>query len=85
MKNIVILLIAGMLTAPLCGQKLLTRAEQSDFQSTSTYGEVMQFMTRLTEKNVHARMDYFARSIEGRDLPLVIIADPLPPSWAAFS
>jgi len=79
-----ILLIAGMLTAPLCGQKVLTRAELSDFQSTSTYEEVMQFMTALTKTNAHARMDYIARSIEGREVPLVIIADPLPPSYAAL-
>lgn len=81
MKNLLILALAGMLSAPLCGQKLLTTAERSDYESTSTYGEVIQFMHTLTAENDLARMEYFARSIEGRDLPLVILANPMPSSY----
>jgi hypothetical protein len=80
MKYTLLLVLSGMLIAPLYGQELLTTAERSDYQSTSTYEEVIQFMNALTKNNDYARMDYFARSVEGRDVPLVIIADPLPSS-----
>lgn len=82
MKYTLIIILAALFTAPLCGQKALTTAERSDYRSTSTYAEVIQFMKMLTETNDHARMEYFARSIEGRDIPLVIIADPMPSSYA---
>jgi hypothetical protein len=38
-------------------------------------------MHTLVKKNDHARLEYFARSIEGRDVPLVILADPMPTSY----
>lgn len=38
-------------------------------------------MHALTEQYDHVRMDFFARSIEGRGLPLMIIADPMPESF----
>ena len=81
MKYKLIIVLFGMLPATLCGQQLLTTAERSDYRSTSTYEEVLLFMNALIKKNDHARMDYFARSIEGRDVPLVIIADPMPSSF----
>jgi len=82
MKYKLIIVFFGMLSATLCGQQLLTTAERSDYRSTSTYEEVLLFMNALIKNNDHARMDYFARSIEGRDVPLVIIADPMPSSFA---
>ena len=81
MKHLLIFIFAGILSSPLWGQKLLTTAERSDYKSTSTYGDVIKFMNNLTEKNDHAKMEFFARSIEGRDVPLVIIADPMPSSY----
>lgn len=80
-KYTITLLFAVLSTSILCGQLLLTTAERSEYQSTSTYDEVIEFMTTLTQNHPHARMEYFARSIEGRDLPLVILADPLPASY----
>lgn len=74
------LIIFTMLLSPLYGQSLLTTAERSGYQNTSGYEEVMAFMNTLTKKHKHVRMEYFARSIEGRDIPLAIIADPMPVS-----
>ncbi len=75
------LLLQVLSSAILFGQQLLTTAERSDYQSTSNYGEVIEFMTTLTQNHPNARIEYFARSIEGRDLPLVILADPMPASY----
>jgi len=80
-KKIFSLVVAAIFSASLWGQQLLTTAERTDYKSTSTYGEVIQFMKTLTQNHSQARLEYFARSIEGRDLPLVIIADPMPASY----
>lgn len=61
---------------------LLTTAESSNYKSTSTYEEVMEFVSQLTQESELIRMETMATSVEGRDLPLLIIADPLPESPA---
>jgi hypothetical protein len=61
--------------------ELLTTAEKSNFESTSTYEEVIQFIETLEKSSDNLRVEKIARSIEGRDIPLMIIADPLPISY----
>ncbi len=58
--------------------ELLTTAEKSNYESTSTYEEVIQFIETLEKSSDNLRIEKIARSIEGRDIPLMIIADPLP-------
>lgn len=81
MKYTLLTLLFYLIVVPLYGQKLLTTAESSNYHSTSSYGEVIDFMNVLTNEGDHARMVYIARSIEGRDVPLMIIADPMPSSY----
>ena len=57
--------------------EILTTAEKSDYASTSTYQDVMQFIHSL-ENSPILKTDYFATTVEGKELPLLIIADPLP-------
>lgn len=59
---------------------LLTTAEKSDYKSTSTYAEVMEFIDDLLEQSDLIKMETMSTSTEGRDVPLLIIADPLPES-----
>ncbi len=59
---------------------LLTTAETSDYKSTSTYDDVMRFVDELLQQSNLIKMETLATSTEGRDVPLLVIADPLPAS-----
>lgn len=60
--------------------KLLTVAEKSEFKSTSDYNDVMSFIEQLKKSSKLLRVESIATSVEGRDVPLLIIGDPLPKS-----
>jgi hypothetical protein len=74
------LLIFGLVTAAQ-GQ-LLTVAESSGFKSTSDYDDVMRFIDQLQRSSKYVRVENVATSIEGRNVPLLIIGKPLPKSPA---
>jgi hypothetical protein len=58
--------------------RFLTTAESSDFKSTSDYDDVMGFIGQLKKTSKYIRVETIAKSIEGRDIPLLIIGNPLP-------
>lgn len=60
--------------------KLLTIAEQSDFKSTSNYQDVMSFIDGLKKSSPYVRIEKMGTTAEGRDIPLIIIANPIPKS-----
>jgi murein tripeptide amidase MpaA len=60
--------------------KLLTRAESTDYTSTSLYSDVMVFISQLKKSSENLTVETIARSTEGRDIPLLIIGRPLPGS-----
>ncbi len=60
---------------------LQTTAEKSNYESTSTYADVIQFIQTLEKSCDILRIEEFAQSTEGRDIPLMVIADPLPASY----
>jgi len=57
---------------------LLTKAESSDYKATSDYSEVMSFIGELLKSSNHIRVENIARSVNGLEIPLLIIADPMP-------
>ena len=57
---------------------LLTKAESSDYKSTSDYSDVTNFIGELLKLSKHIRVENIASSNEGREIPLLIIADPMP-------
>jgi hypothetical protein len=59
---------------------LLTTAESSNFESTSRYEEVINFINDLKKHSKNFRIESLATSTEGRNLPLMIIGNPLPKS-----
>jgi len=59
---------------------LQTVAEESGFKSTSNYIDVMTFIEKLKNSSENVRIERIAESIEGRDIPLLIIGNPLPES-----
>lgn len=56
----------------------LTTAEKTDYQSTSTYQDVINFGYELSKSSPYIRLETIATSAEGRDIPLWVIANPLP-------
>jgi len=68
-----------VITSSLNSQEsLLTVAEKSDFKSTSDYQDVAVFIDRLVKSSPRIRVESIGTSIEGRDIPMLIIGDPLP-------
>lgn len=59
---------------------LLTTAEKSGFRSTSDFDEVMSFIERLKTSSPCIRVESIGTSVEGRDIPLIILGNPLPRS-----
>ncbi|MBN2279288.1 MAG: M14 family metallopeptidase [Candidatus Marinimicrobia bacterium] len=64
----------------LLAQQLLTVAESSDYLRTSTYEEVKSFIRQLQKQYANIAVETMGTTVEGRDIPLMIIADPLPAS-----
>lgn len=71
-----------MLSVPdLQGQiKFQTVAEKSDFKSTSNYADVRDFIDHLRKSSHYIRIETMATTTEGREVPLLIIGNPLPRS-----
>ncbi len=80
MKKYLILLISLFSTgATLTGQgNFLTTAERSDYMSTSDYEDVVTFIDKLKASSPYIRVEKITSSVEGRDIPLLIIGNPLP-------
>jgi dipeptidyl-peptidase-4 len=58
-----------------------TVAEKSDFKSTANYNDVKIFIHQLRKSSSsYIRIENIATSVEGRKVPLLIIANPLPES-----
>ncbi len=63
-------------------QQLLTIAEKSDFQTTATSYEVRDFINELLKTSPFVKCENIAVSTEGKEIPMLIIANPLPKSTA---
>lgn len=55
---------------------LKTRAEATNFEETSRYDEVLQFIAELQKQSPLIRLENFGTSYEGRKLPLMILSEP---------
>jgi predicted deacylase len=78
-----LLACAATAAAAQGGPPLLTRAERTRFEDTSSYPEVRAFLDALAVRTPRVRLEIFGRSEEGRDLPLMVIGDPPAASAAA--
>ncbi len=56
--------------------QLKSRAEQTNYEETSRYEDVMRFIGELQKRTDKLRVESFGKTEEGRDLPLMIFADP---------
>jgi len=58
----------------------MTRAEKTGYESTSTYQDVMTFLGDLVKTSSFIRIDALATTAEGKNIPLLVIGNPLPES-----
>lgn len=56
----------------------LTVAEKSEFTSTSKHSDVLDFIKQLQKLSPYVRVETIGKSIEGKEIPLVVIGKPLP-------
>ncbi len=76
-----LLLLLLLTVGSIWGQiSFQTVAEKSDFKSTSDYSDVMAFISQLKKLSPFIRTENIATSAEGREVPLMIIGNPLPKS-----
>ena len=69
-------LIGALLASPLEAQT--TRPERTDFQETSSHRDVLQFLDSLSRATTDVRVGTLGLSPEGRRVPYVLTARPLP-------
>ncbi len=55
---------------------LITVPEKSNYQKTSTYAEVMNFIEALQKESNLVHLEYMGKSKEGKDIPVVVLANP---------
>jgi len=72
---IIIILFSNILFAQF---DFKTVAKESDFQATSRHEDVLQFIDKLKKASPYIVVENIATTNEGRDIPLLIIANPLP-------
>jgi hypothetical protein len=82
MKKIYVILYLAVaaLSAANGQENFLTVAEKSDFKSTSAYKDVKSFIDQLKQSSHYISSGTIATSVEGREVPLLIIGNPLPKS-----
>ncbi|HZI86656.1 MAG TPA: M14 family zinc carboxypeptidase, partial [Pyrinomonadaceae bacterium] len=56
--------------------KLKSRAELTNYEETTRYEEVLNFIAELQKRSSLIRLASFGKSEEGRSLPLMILSDP---------
>jgi hypothetical protein len=72
------LLAALWLPAGAAGQNLqdlLTRAERSNYEETSTYEDVIAFLNTAADASPRIQLTTFGTTFEGRSMPLAVVGD----------
>lgn len=55
---------------------LITKPEKTNYAETSTYADVMAFINEIEEKSGLVHLEYMGTSLEGKKIPVVVMADP---------
>ena len=58
-------------------RELLTKPELTNYRETSTYAEVMSLVNSAIEGSDKARLISMGKSLEGKDIPVVVLASPM--------
>src|SRR5688500_12638736 len=73
--SIFLLLALTTKTAAQQDDKLKSRAELTNYEETTRYEEVLNFIAELQKRSSLMRLESFGKSEEGRSLPLMILSD----------
>lgn len=82
MKRFILLSFNLFLVISLSAQEqwpreLLTKPELSNYRETSTYAEVMSVVNAAIKNSEKARLISMGTSLEGKDIPVVVLASPM--------
>lgn len=77
---LLLVLIASIITTGTGKDKFLTVAEKSNYESTSRHADVMDFFKSLNKISPSFRIESMGKSTNGLEMPLIILAKPLPKS-----
>lgn len=80
LKTILIILFAAITLQSYAKKDLLTIAEKSDFTSTALSTDVYKFIEQLKKSSDFIKVESIATSTYGNDIPLLILANPMPAS-----
>ncbi len=69
-------LISSFAQEQTWSEALVTVPEKTNYQETSTYLEVMSFVDALQEKSDWMHLEFMGASKEGRNIPVVVLANP---------
>ena len=80
-----LILLAAIPAAPRPGaggdaRGPLTVAESSDYTATSRFADVLAFIRELQRLSPNVRVEPLCTSTEGREVPLLVLGKPVPPS-----
>ncbi|HEU4509542.1 MAG TPA: M14 family metallopeptidase [Pyrinomonadaceae bacterium] len=73
--SIFFLLALTTAAQPGSDDKLKSRAELTNYEETTPYQEVLDFIAELQKRSSLVRLESFGKSEEGRNLPLMILSD----------
>lgn len=79
MKKLLLITFLSILSTSIYAQwptELITTPEKTNYQETSTYADVINFIKALQPKTDLMHLEYMGKSLEGKDIPLVVMADP---------
>ena len=79
MKKLLLFTLLSILSTSVYAQwpaELITTPEKTNYQETSTYTDVMNFIKALQPKTDLMYLEYMGKSLEGKDIPVVVMADP---------
>lgn len=80
LKNTLIILLLLISFQSFAQKELLTVAEQSDFNATSLSTDVYKFIEQLKDRSDFIRVENIATSTYGAEIPMLILANPMPAS-----
>ena len=76
--RLVVFLLSFQLTAQDTpwSEDLMTTPEKSNYQKTSTYADVMDFIKAIQAKSSLVHLEFMGKSMEGKGIPVVVMANP---------
>ncbi|MEP1151763.1 MAG: M14 family metallopeptidase [Balneola sp.] len=79
MKKLLLIIAIAIVSNSAYAQwpaELITTPEKTNYQVTSTYMDVMNYIKALQPKTDLMHVEYMGESLEGKDIPVVVMANP---------